>query len=410
MRLKPIQKGGGGGTSGYSGFSGYSGGGSTIPVTNVIHVDNKRIDLYVADGSISKPFITIQAAINSISGSSSTNKFQINIAQGAFYPENITINKDFIIFVGEKFTRLTGDITLLDPASRIKFARLQLRGNFTAILPGESIVIDLEDCDAVSGKTWTITATNPSDYVYFSQNFQVYGGNWMANLVATNVTVAFYESGAKYYCTLDITGGPSGRSFYCDGGMFEAIIINLTNVARSFISAVTTMNEGDETVAVNLFGTTNLTADACFLGGATVTNSGTGTITLLTKSADIKNDSSVSGTSVKDAMNTLQKNIVLMNPQVGTSYLLSLTDAGKTVTLTNGSPIAVTVPTNTLVPFLVGTVIDFIQGGVGKVTFSGAGVTIKSKASNLSIAAQNVKVSLIKEATNTWYLTGDLIP
>ena len=101
--------------------------------------------------------------------------------------------------------------------------------------------------------------------------------------------------------------------------------------------------------------------------------------------------------------------ILSINAQIGTTYQLVITDVGKLITLTNASAIAVTIPTNAVVPFLVGTRIDLLQGGAGKVTFSGVGVTIKSKSSNKSIGAQNVAVSLIKEATDTWYLIGDLI-
>ena len=80
------------------------------------------------------------------------------------------------------------------------------------------------------------------------------------------------------------------------------------------------------------------------------------------------------------------------------------------VTLNNASPVAVTVPTNALIPFVIGTRIDFIQVGAGKVTFSGAGVTINSASGYLSIASQYSGASLYKEATNTWYLVGNLVP
>ena len=123
----------------------------------------------------------------------------------------------------------------------------------------------------------------------------------------------------------------------------------------------------------------------------------------------LPNDSAVIGTTIKNALETLNNAIVPINAQVGTTYTLVLTDSGKLVTLTNALAIAVTIPTNAVVPFLVGTRIDLLQGGAGKVTFSGVGVTIKSKSSNKSIGAQNVAVSLIKEATDTWYLIGDLI-
>ena len=89
---------------------------------------------------------------------------------------------------------------------------------------------------------------------------------------------------------------------------------------------------------------------------------------------------------------------------------MGIEDVNETITLTNASPITVTIPAFSGVSFSVGTAINLIQGGVGKVTFTGAaGVTIKSKAGNKSIGAQNVAVSLLKESTNTWYLIGDLI-
>jgi hypothetical protein len=77
--------------------------------------------------------------------------------------------------------------------------------------------------------------------------------------------------------------------------------------------------------------------------------------------------------------------------------------------LSNASPIAVTIPINADVAFEIGARIDLIQKGAGKVTFSGAGVTINSKSSAKSIAGTNVAVTLIKEATDTWYLIGDLL-
>ncbi|MFA5767333.1 MAG: collagen-like protein, partial [Candidatus Paceibacterota bacterium] len=101
--------------------------------------------------------------------------------------------------------------------------------------------------------------------------------------------------------------------------------------------------------------------------------------------------------------------VLAINPQTGTTYTLAADDVGKAITLTNASPIAVTIPTNLAIPITNGSCIDVIQGGAGKVTFSGAGVTIKSKGNNKSIADINVAVTLMKESTDTWYLFGDLI-
>ena len=59
--------------------------------------------------------------------------------------------------------------------------------------------------------------------------------------------------------------------------------------------------------------------------------------------------------------------------------------------------------------FPIGTQIDCIQILAGKVTFSGASVTINSKGGNKSIGGQWVGVTLFKTGTDVWSLLGDLI-
>jgi hypothetical protein len=104
-----------------------------------------------------------------------------------------------------------------------------------------------------------------------------------------------------------------------------------------------------------------------------------------------------------------------INAQTGTTYTFVLADGSAAggnplVTASNASAQTYTVPTNASVAFPVGTQIDLLQLGAGKVTLAAAGgVTITSQSSNLSIAAQYVAVSLIKTATNTWTLIGNLI-
>jgi hypothetical protein len=98
-----------------------------------------------------------------------------------------------------------------------------------------------------------------------------------------------------------------------------------------------------------------------------------------------------------------------INFQTGTTYTLQLTDAGDVIDCSNASAITVTVPPNATVAFAVGTQIEVMQGGAGKVTLAqGAGVTINSQGGNKSISAQYVGVTLLKTATNTWRLMGNL--
>lgn len=97
------------------------------------------------------------------------------------------------------------------------------------------------------------------------------------------------------------------------------------------------------------------------------------------------------------------------NVVAGTTYTLAAADAGKFTTFTNGSAVTVTIPTNAAVPIAVNEVFQMGQEGAGKVTFSGAGVTINSKGGNKSIGAQYVGVTLVKTATDTWTIYGELI-
>lgn len=97
----------------------------------------------------------------------------------------------------------------------------------------------------------------------------------------------------------------------------------------------------------------------------------------------------------------------VINTQTGTSYTLVLADAGQLVTLSNASAITLTVPTNASVAFAVGDCIDLAQLGAGQVTIAGAGVTLQSTP-GLKISARYGGAKLVKLATDTWLVTGNL--
>lgn len=97
------------------------------------------------------------------------------------------------------------------------------------------------------------------------------------------------------------------------------------------------------------------------------------------------------------------------NAQTGTTYTLVAADAGKLVSLSNAAAITLTIPPNSSVAFPTGTVIALEQKGAGQVTVSpGSGVTIQSKSSHTKINGQYAGASLHKQATNTWWLVGNL--
>jgi hypothetical protein len=84
-------------------------------------------------------------------------------------------------------------------------------------------------------------------------------------------------------------------------------------------------------------------------------------------------------------------------------------DAGELVTLTNAAAITLTVPLNSSVAFAIGTQITITQGGAGTVTVAGAvGVTVNSADGDLKLRTQWSAATLIKIATNSWILIGDI--
>lgn len=92
----------------------------------------------------------------------------------------------------------------------------------------------------------------------------------------------------------------------------------------------------------------------------------------------------------------------------GTTDTLVLADAGKLVELSNTSAITVTVPLNSSVAYPIGTQINLLQTNTGQVTVAATGgVTINANP-GLKLRAQWAFATLIKRATDTWVLVGDI--
>ena len=101
------------------------------------------------------------------------------------------------------------------------------------------------------------------------------------------------------------------------------------------------------------------------------------------------------------------------NAQTSASYTLVLTDAGKYIEMNNAGANTLTVPLNASVAFPIGTEITIIQTGAGTTTISpAAGVTVNyyspTTAATRTLKSQWAGASLIKRATNTWVLIGNL--
>ena len=96
-----------------------------------------------------------------------------------------------------------------------------------------------------------------------------------------------------------------------------------------------------------------------------------------------------------------------INAQVA-SYTLVIADAGKQVEISSASGVTLTVPTNAVAAFPIGTTIIIVQTGAGQITVAGsAGVTVNATP-GLKLYGQWSTALLLKRATDTWLLSGDL--
>ena len=120
-------------------------------------------------------------------------------------------------------------------------------------------------------------------------------------------------------------------------------------------------------------------------------------------------ESDGSGGFVSKKINGAQLKDSTLNEQTVTTYNLVLTDAHKTVIVTNGSAIDLKIPTNSGIAFSIGTRIEIIQGGAGQITIvPSGGVTVNSSGGKTKLAAQYAVATILKVATDTWYLFGDI--
>jgi len=101
--------------------------------------------------------------------------------------------------------------------------------------------------------------------------------------------------------------------------------------------------------------------------------------------------------------------LVVTNRQTA-SYTLVLSDADKLVEMNVGSANNLTIPLNSSVAFSTGTQILVAQYGAGQTTIvATSGVTVRSNGGKLKLNVQYSGATLIKIATDEWYLFGDIV-
>jgi hypothetical protein len=105
-----------------------------------------------------------------------------------------------------------------------------------------------------------------------------------------------------------------------------------------------------------------------------------------------------------------------LNAQTGTTYTFVLTDSNNTlVTASNASAQTYSIPTNANVAYPIGSQINIIAIGAGQVTINAVTSGTTTVLSNAATAAspklrvQYSSATLVKVATDTWYVIGDIV-
>lgn len=193
-----------------------------------------------------------------------------------------------------------------------------------------------------------------------------------------------------------------------------------THSAGATVKHVLTSNDLDYYTsgvdsAVTASSTTTLTNKTIALGSNTISGTTAQFNTALTDGnfATLAGTETLTNKTIDYDSNTITNlpaaNLDLtINAQTGTTYTLVASDKNKLVTLSNASSITLTVPTNASVAYSTGSIINIQQIGAGQVTVAGAGGVTVTSTPGLKLRAQYSAASLIKTATDSWTLIGDL--
>ena len=95
-------------------------------------------------------------------------------------------------------------------------------------------------------------------------------------------------------------------------------------------------------------------------------------------------------------------------PKTASYTLSSLGERDCLIEMGSGSALTLTIPTNATVAWPVGTSIDILQTGAGQVTIAGAGGVTVNATPGLKLRTQWSSATLMKRATDSWVVVGDL--
>lgn len=241
----------------------------SVPRTQQIWVDVARTDSYTPDGTYAKPYKTIATALASITDATPSKRYTMILSAGLYYEVGL-IPKECVTIIG------------MGPAA-------------TVITGTTAAVINANVVNSGTGDPPTF------------ENLAIYSQTYPC-ISVTN--------GCHVWCNNVITFGDAANCFSVSGASSELVLkqvdtwaINGHGIYVGSGGIVTTRDvyargQGTSKYDIQIDAGGFWNSDGSFWSGANGINVA-GTRTYINKASYIGNDSSVSGTTVKDALNTL---------------------------------------------------------------------------------------------------------
>lgn len=281
-------------------------------VTKVLYVDGNRTDSYTENGSITKPFKTIQSAITASSGN-----VLINVAPGE-YSGDFSLGTEVVSIRGSGInaTFFTGNVTAGDRAHSLDEFRIKSTGSLIVTDNIFARNLHLECATIVSGSGFlngtniyikpvsgvvplTLTSTGG---VMLNEGSILGSGNVHA-INQSSGTIVMFHSYAKNSSLTTATINSSAGVL----GIIDSSVYNI-----GFGIAVNMDNGGSALSANSLRGMVcsgNIVCGSAttYVGGLNFVGFGvlSGSALIYKPASRLKNDSSVVGITVKDALETL---------------------------------------------------------------------------------------------------------
>ena len=317
-----------------------------------------------------------------------------------------------IAFGGEGTTVETSNLTVVDP---LVFVGNQNQNDIIDLgLVGE-YAKDVTDVPAVvtnkslTSNVATLTTSlahgfNPSDIVVVSGVDATFDGTF--NVIATpNATQFTYAKVAGNVGSTVVT--PTGLATKTRERRFAGVVRDASDSVIKFFHDATTKPASTVNFSESGLAYSSIKVDGIEALG-TVTLPSTTAIGSVngTEIGYLSGVSSAIQTQLDAKANNLQ---TTSTPSfTSKNYTLVLGDKDKFLLASNGATAGtVTIPTNAVVEFPVGTVVTVVQTGAGQLTLSSS-ATIRSEGNKLKLKGQYASAQLIKIATDEWVAIGNL--